>query len=390
MKTRKRPVELHDSPEHRAIPLDRIEFRADDEDDNALYLEGYASTFEPYEMYGGPAQGGWIEQLDKRAFDKTLREKPDLHLLINHAGMPLARTKSGNLELSTDERGLKVRAKLDKRDPEVQSLAIKMERGDMDEMSFAFRVKAQSWAATDEFPDDNQALRTINEVSLHKGDVSVVNWGANPTTHAEVLSAPELLRAFVECEDFAEVRSDDKLVNSVLEKLGANKGPIVNIENLSADQVDEHFRASAQRAGEALAKVQKAESDKREECAAESDTGNTICVSIRFDGFDKPSIYHVLSDSLRSETGEYNIVLTKSDVVFRAGLFAEAEAHYRKVDPDAMKRIDVINAEVARRQAENPDGITKYPTDAEIDELLRAEEAPKGMSLNLALALQEL
>lgn len=260
MKTRKRPTELYDSPEHRAIPLERIEFRADEDDDNTLHLEGYASTFEPYEMYGGPAQGGWIEQLDKRAFDKTLREKPDLHLLINHAGMPLARTKSGTLQLSTDNHGLKVRAQLDKRDPEVQALAVKMERGDMDEMSFAFRVKSQTWSSTDEFPDDPQAYRIINEVSLHKGDVSVVNWGANPTTHAEVLSAPDLLRAFVECEDFTEVRSDDELVNSVLEKLGANKGPIVHIENFSADQVERAEGAFAN-----VLEAQAALDEKREE-----------------------------------------------------------------------------------------------------------------------------
>ncbi len=221
-------MEITDAPEHRAIPLERVQFRADSEDDNTLHLEGYASTFEPYEMYGGPANYGWIEQLDKRAFDKTLREKPDLHLLINHAGMPLARTKSGTLQLSTDDHGLKVRAQLDKRDPEVQALAVKMERGDMDEMSFAFRVKSQTWSATDEFPEDQQAHRMINEVSLHKGDVSVVNWGANPTTHAEVLSAPELLRAFVECDDLAEIRSDDDLVKRALEKLGA---PVVNIQN---------------------------------------------------------------------------------------------------------------------------------------------------------------
>lgn len=333
MKTRKRPVELHDSPEHRAIPLDRIEFRADDEDDNALYLEGYASTFEPYEMYGGPAQGGWIEQLDKRAFDKTLREKPDLHLLINHAGMPLARTKSGNLELSTDERGLKVRAKLDKRDPEVQSLAIKMERGDMDEMSFAFRVKAQSWSATDDFPDDHQAHRMINEVSLHKGDVSVVNWGANPTTHAEVLSAPELLRAFVECEDFAEVRSDDKLVNSVLEKLGAK---VPAKESPSAADVEKHFADAGQRAGEAMASVVVAEAE---------------------------------LDEAREEAGlpTFGDGLVEGLTEFLSQLTAvQAAAICAALDSAAVD------------------------TAKETHEEERSESAPKGMSLALALALEEL
>ncbi|WP_082939897.1 HK97 family phage prohead protease [Mycolicibacterium peregrinum] len=181
---RNRPTVITDAPEHRIIPVGRVELRADSS--GQVTLEGYASTFEPYEMYGGPERGGWIEQIDKRAFAKTLRESPDLMLLINHEGMPLARTKSGTLKLSVDSHGLKVSAKLDRSDPDVQRLESKMRRGDMDEMSFAFRVKAQTWSTTPEFSNDNQALRTITEVSLHKGDVSVVNYGANPTTHAEV------------------------------------------------------------------------------------------------------------------------------------------------------------------------------------------------------------
>ena len=122
--------------EHRATA--RFEVRSETADE--LILTGYASTFESYEMYGGPAAGGWFEQLAATAFDETLSEKPDLHLLINHEGMPLARTKSGTLQLSVDKRGLKVTARLDRSDPDVQRLEAKMRRGDMDEMSFAFRV----------------------------------------------------------------------------------------------------------------------------------------------------------------------------------------------------------------------------------------------------------
>lgn len=184
MTRRNRPTVITDAPEHRAIPIDRVELRADSS--GHLTLTGYASTFEPYEMYGGPTAGGWIEQVHPHAFDKTLRESPDLMLLINHEGMPLARTKSGTLKLSVDSHGLKVSAKLDRSDPDVQRLEAKMRRGDMDEMSFAFRVKAQTWSTAPQFPDDPQGLRTLTEVSLHKGDVSVVNYGANPTTTAEV------------------------------------------------------------------------------------------------------------------------------------------------------------------------------------------------------------
>lgn len=198
--------------EHRSLPL--FEMRAGGSK-NTLTLTGYASTFQPYEMYGGPANGvGWIERLDQRAYDATLREKPDVHLLINHEGMPLARTKSGTLTLSVDQHGLKTVAELDRSDPDVQRLEVKMSRGDMDEMSFAFRVRKQTWEAAPGFEDDEQSLRIILDANLHKGDVSVVNFGANPTTSAEIKSVEQAIEVLASCDPgaLAEVRSDSELL----------------------------------------------------------------------------------------------------------------------------------------------------------------------------------
>jgi HK97 family phage prohead protease len=169
---------LIDAPERRGIAAADLEFR---KAGDTLTLVGYASVFNtPYEVRGGPPWG-WNEVMEMTAFDRTLAESPDVHLLVNHEGMPLARTKSGNLHLSKDQKGLKVRAELDRTDPDVQRLEPKMLRGDMDEMSFAFRVKAQEW-------NDDETERRITEVSLHKGDVSVVNFGANPATSAQLRS----------------------------------------------------------------------------------------------------------------------------------------------------------------------------------------------------------
>lgn len=170
--------QLREAPERRSISAEAFELRGTGD---KLALTGYASVFgNGYDVLGGPPYG-WTERVDKRAFDATLAAKPDLHLLINHEGMPLARTKSGTLRLSTDSKGLLVEADLDRRDPDVQRLETKMERGDMDEMSFAFRVKADKWS-------DDDTERTLTEVSLHKGDVSVVNFGANPATSAQLNS----------------------------------------------------------------------------------------------------------------------------------------------------------------------------------------------------------
>lgn len=187
--------------EVRRFNLSDVELRSGGGD--TLTLVGYASVTEsPYEMYGGPPWG-WSETIARGAFDKTLSESPDVQLLINHEGLPLARTKSGTLRLAADNVGLAVEADLDPADPDVQRLAPKMDRKDIDEMSFAFRVKRQEW-------DEDYTERRITEVSIHKGDVSVVNYGANPATTVD-------LRAFAGA--LAELRAGKSLSSATMTTL---------------------------------------------------------------------------------------------------------------------------------------------------------------------------
>lgn len=197
------------APERRSFECQRFELRATG--DASVELTGYASVFDKgYDMYGGPDKGGWTESVDPRAFDETLKRKPDLHLLINHEGMPLARTKSGTLQLSTDSVGLKVEADLNRMDPDVQRLEAKMARGDMDEMSFAFRTVRHEW-------NDAETERRLLELNLDKGDVSVVNFGASPHTTAGIRSA----LAAITDGDMVDLRSLDPLdVRAAHEILG--------------------------------------------------------------------------------------------------------------------------------------------------------------------------
>jgi len=150
---------------------------------DGLVVEGHASVFDvEYEVYGGPARYGWIERIAEAAFDETLAEDPDVVFLFNHEGMPLARTKSGTLELSTDTTGLLVRTTLDPVNPHVVALGSALERGDVDEMSIGFRAERQTWEAHDDWPEDEMSLRTIEVINLNRGDVSAVTHGASPTT----------------------------------------------------------------------------------------------------------------------------------------------------------------------------------------------------------------
>lgn len=172
--------QLSNVREIRHYGISNVEVREAGEGEPVTFA-GYASVFNhDYEVYD--AFGAFTERLAPGAFTRTLTEDPDVMLLVNHQGLPLARTKSGTLRLSQDNIGLRVEAQLDSSDPDVQAVLPKMRRGDVDEMSFAFRVNEQEWS--EDYTD-----RTITEVNLARGDVSIVSYGANPATVAALRAA---------------------------------------------------------------------------------------------------------------------------------------------------------------------------------------------------------
>lgn len=164
-------------PEREVRRLAKLEVRATP--DGGAVVEGYATVYDfAYDIGGGPAAGGFTEIVARGATAKSAAEA-DVRLLINHDGIPLARTKSGTMSLTSDDIGLKVTAQLDPSNPVSSSLRSAMERGDMDQMSFAFKVLRDSW-------DSAYEVRTIQEVKLF--DVSMVTYPANPATVAKVRS----------------------------------------------------------------------------------------------------------------------------------------------------------------------------------------------------------
>lgn len=138
-------------------------------------LTGYASTTEmPYEMWD--MFGSYTEVVRAGAFAKTLAEGADVAYLANHEGLTMARSKSGTLRLQEDTTGLLTIATVNTSRSDVRDLVTAVEDGDVDEMSFAFRVTRQQWS-----PDYDE--RALVELNLDRGDVSAVNYGANPNTN---------------------------------------------------------------------------------------------------------------------------------------------------------------------------------------------------------------
>lgn len=156
--------------ERRTFTVQDVEARQ--AEDGTMRLLGYAAVFNDSSV---PLP--FKETIAPGAFRKTLSETPDVRLLVNHEGLPLARTKNGTLTLSEDDRGLYMDAVIADTQ-EGRDLYTLIARGDVDQMSFAFRVIRQKWS-------EDRSTRTLTEVSLADGDVSVVTYPAYPTTMVE-------------------------------------------------------------------------------------------------------------------------------------------------------------------------------------------------------------
>lgn len=168
-----------------------------------MTLTGYASTTEqPYKMYD--MFGEYSEVVRAGAFSKTLAEGADVSFLANHGGMTMARTKTGSLILSEDSTGLLSVAELNTERQDARDLLTAIEDGEIDEMSFAFRVMQQKWS-----PDYDE--RSMLELNLDRGDVSAVNYGANPTTSIGVTRAFRSQKAARLHSLAAEVRESGQL-----------------------------------------------------------------------------------------------------------------------------------------------------------------------------------
>lgn len=175
---------------------------------DTLHFTGYASVYERgYEMwdYYGP----YTEVVTAGAGALSLaRADLDVPLVLQHQSLRrIARTTNGSLTLAEDDNGLLVDApNLDALDHDVAYIAPKIRAGHVDEMSFMFRITRGQWS-----PDYSEYR--INEYDIHRGDVAIVGYGANPHTVGVDLREGELLQIARATDDktaralYAELRT---------------------------------------------------------------------------------------------------------------------------------------------------------------------------------------
>ena len=160
----KKPMGYRSNPskEIRTFNVENLELRQEGEDNIVV---GYGSVFNTLSN----ELGGFREIIAEGAFDGRLND--DVRFLINHDGLPLARTTNGTLRLTTDERGLKYEAQVANTSLGRDLIEL-MRNGTINQSSFAFVVEDDSWEVR-----DGVNVRTINKVS-RLYDVSAVTYAA--------------------------------------------------------------------------------------------------------------------------------------------------------------------------------------------------------------------
>ncbi len=157
-----------------------VEFRAASEGQPPR-LVGYAAVFNTR----SEDLGGFREVIVPGAFNRALSEGHDVRALVNHnPDKMLGRTASKTARLSVDEHGLHVEVDVPDTQDGRDTLTL-VQRGDLSQMSFAFRTLNDQWRT-----EEGEPLRELLDLELF--DVSVVAYPAYPATE---VSARALERA---------------------------------------------------------------------------------------------------------------------------------------------------------------------------------------------------
>jgi HK97 family phage prohead protease len=143
-------------------------FEVRSNEDGTVTMVGYAAKFNTRSQ----DLGGFVETIAPGAFTRSLEDGADVKALFNHdPNIVLGRSTAGTLRLIQDDIGLRYEVDLPNTTAG-KDLAISLQRGDINQSSFAFRTISDDWS----FDTDGRELRTLHDLELR--DVSPVTYPA--------------------------------------------------------------------------------------------------------------------------------------------------------------------------------------------------------------------
>lgn len=205
-------------------------------EDGSVTVGGMASiTEQGYEMYD--MFGSYTEVVSLDAFDRTLGNAPLVEFTLNHnrgGGLPMAHTRNGTLSLSAvkegDATGLAYEAQVDPTRTDVADMVKALQRGDLAEASFKFSITRGQWS-----PDYTEYR--IDEVDLERGDVSAVNFGANPAATSMVRDAAATARALdpEDVNQLTQALAKFAAIDNIVDEAQAALSAYLGVPNPDAD-----------------------------------------------------------------------------------------------------------------------------------------------------------
>ena len=164
------------------------------DDHDTPTIVGHAALFNSVSLDIGGFMGGFRETIEPGAFEDAISGS-DIRSLFNHdSNIVLGRMSAGTLTVAEDDVGLLTETM----PPDTQLVRdivlAPMRRGDITQMSFAFKLKPGKQGARYDEDDDGNVLRTIIAGGVRElYDTSVVTYPAYPDTTVAVRSLMGLL-----------------------------------------------------------------------------------------------------------------------------------------------------------------------------------------------------
>lgn len=158
----------------RSIPFQMNPVTENKRIDTQYYVEGYATTFEPYVLYRDYEGNDVYELIERSSLDNA--DMSDIIFQFDHGGMVYARTSNGSLIVEVDEHGLFVAADLGRTEA-AKRLYDSIQAGMVNQMSWRYMVDEESY-------DRDTKTWTTRKVSKIY-DVSAVSIPANDQTSIE-------------------------------------------------------------------------------------------------------------------------------------------------------------------------------------------------------------
>lgn len=143
--------------------------RMDSENENVGIIEGVPVVFEqPTDI------GGWFQETIARGAI-SMSELKDVAFFYNHDlnSKPLARTRTKKLNFTIENDGVHMTANVNLERSDCKDLYLAVNDGDIDGMSFMFRVENEEWTDL----DTDYPKRRITKISYVQ-EVSAVNYPA--------------------------------------------------------------------------------------------------------------------------------------------------------------------------------------------------------------------